>query len=68
MNTHGHGERIANLLKEKGVGDSENKLAKGNNESLKKHMRDYFNRKPSEIENCVADDTIPIEAKISRIL
>jgi ankyrin repeat protein len=69
MNTHGHGERIANLLlKGKSVGESENELAKGNNDYLKKHMRDYLNEKPSEIENCVADDTIPIEAKIDKIL
>ncbi|XP_046655006.1 ankyrin-2-like, partial [Daphnia pulicaria] len=69
MNTHGHGERIANLLKEKSVGERGSKLFKRNNKDyLKKHMRDYLNEKPSEIENCVADDTIPIEAKIDKIL
>jgi ankyrin repeat protein len=59
-NKHGLDETIANLLKEKGVVDTEN---------TKQHnMRVLINRISDEIENILSDATVPTGDQISRIV
>jgi ankyrin repeat protein len=67
-NKKGHAERIAKRLKEKGAVETENELCKGSKETMKKHLRAFSNRKPSQIDNFLSDGTIPIEDKIAKIL
>jgi ankyrin repeat protein len=67
FNAQGHGERIANRLKEKGAVETQIKQLKIYIESMKKHMRDNSNRKPCEEENVISDDSIPIKDKIAKI-
>jgi ankyrin repeat protein len=66
-NAHGHGERIANLLKEKGAMEREDRLFKGNNESLKKLVNYTSSNAADEIENVLSDATVPFENQIARI-
>ncbi|XP_046643175.1 serine/threonine-protein phosphatase 6 regulatory ankyrin repeat subunit B-like [Daphnia pulicaria] len=66
-NIHRLGERIANLLREKGAVERENGLSKRNNASLKKlvnYTSSYFEDK---IEKVLSDATVPIEDQIARI-
>jgi ankyrin repeat protein len=72
-NEHGFGERIANLLKEKGAVGRENRLPKGNIEtknpeiSLEKLVNYTSSNAADEIESVLSDATVPIEDKIARI-
>ncbi|XP_046643226.1 serine/threonine-protein phosphatase 6 regulatory ankyrin repeat subunit A-like [Daphnia pulicaria] len=65
-NAHGHGERIANLLKEKGAVERENGLPHRNNDSLEKLLRTFSHTQPDEIENLLSDNTKTMEDKISK--
>ncbi len=64
-NDHGHGERIANLLKEKGAVERE--LPKGNNDSLEKLEYYTSSDAADEIESVLSDAKVPIEDQIARI-
>jgi ankyrin repeat protein len=66
-NFHGHGERIAKLLKEKGGVETEKRLPNVTKERIKKHMRVFSNQKPRKVENFLSDATVPIEDKIVKI-
>jgi ankyrin repeat protein len=72
-NKHGFGERIANLLKEKGAVGRENRLPKGNIQmknpeiSLEKLVNYTSSNAADEIESVLSDATVPIEDKIARI-
>ncbi|XP_046634899.1 serine/threonine-protein phosphatase 6 regulatory ankyrin repeat subunit B-like isoform X2 [Daphnia pulicaria] len=67
VNTHGHGERIAIRLKEKGAVERKNKLLQGTNEIMKKHMRVFSNDKLRKFAKFLSDDTKTMEAKIDKI-
>jgi ankyrin repeat protein len=64
-NKKGHGERIANLLKEKGAVERE--LPKRNNKSLEKLLNYTSRNAADEIENVFSDATVPVEDQIARI-
>jgi ankyrin repeat protein len=70
-NKEGNGERIANLLKEKGAVEREKKLPKGNNESFEDSLEKLLNytsrNAKDEIENVLSDATVPLEDQIARI-
>jgi ankyrin repeat protein len=66
-NENGLGERIANLLKEKGAVKRKDKLPKGNYESFRKLLKYTSSNAEDEIERVLSDATVPIEDQIARI-
>jgi ankyrin repeat protein len=68
-NENGLDERIANLLKEKGVIERENELLREKNVSLEKLcIKNYISSNAEdEIERVLSDATVPVEDKIARI-
>jgi ankyrin repeat protein len=67
FNNHGHGERIANLLKDKGAVEIENRLPKRNKEFLVTLRYCISSDAADEIENLLSDATVPNEDIIARI-
>ncbi len=66
-NENGLDERIANLLKEKGVIERENELFREKNESLEKLLNYTSSNAEEEIESILSDRSVPFEDKIARI-